>query len=252
MKKKMIFAASLLLVMVMLSSCGAIVARLTGPIIEDYLMDQNDGPIKVIDKAMDGLLENMVAGSLATASIEDYDWKLKEGSTSISASVGDPPRSTSGIVSARNIKIEYDYTVIGDPTPNNEDLTEIEKPGSLTILIEEIKFNADTEKLVSITPAHTSNGDDAPVFEDLEFQSDPLKISASVGNIDDGNPKASLAVGLNNPISLEIENESVDYESNNSITSQQFGVLAGVNRAVLSDPGNEETGISFKLFLFNP
>lgn len=242
MKKKIALLSVVLVVAISLAACNPL-KMVTGRVLEDYLENPNDGPQKSIDVAMDGILEDIAINEYTTAGIEDYTWRREN--TSIRANVGDPPGGISGILTAKDIVLTYEYTLVGEPL--NDDLDKIEKSGTLRFDIDKLRYDESRDALVELTPDFAESGDDSPEMANLEVTTDPVSISASINNILDNNPK-TVAYIAGDTYPMNIIDNKASLELNNSISSDGIGAILSFNRSVLADPNNSETGFSAGIF----
>jgi len=245
-KKKLSFLAIIMVVVLLFSGCSAITKMVTGKIMVDYLEDTEDAnaPKQVIDSAINDVLSQYLIDSnkqIKTTSISDYSWSISE--SSIKAIVDNPPGDTSGIVQAEGIELIYSYTITGEPV--NSELEEINKNGALKFNISSMRYNADSDKLVSMTTAYANPDNDSPIISNLTKS--PY-ISADIANITNKNPRA--VVFINYSYLADINNGKLLLEKDFNLSSNDIAAIIAINRAVLGNPDVKHTGISSTLFSF--
>lgn len=254
-KKIIILILGFALLSTAATGCDWVVESITGPIIESQLEDPQSGPIQEIDQAMDTMLaelndaEVQLLNQTLDYDIEDYEWEREE--SDISASVNNPPADTSGRVTAGDVNLDYAFTVRGKA--QNEDADDIVKEDTLNIFIERIDFDADSEEILDVTDSFATTGAEAPELSELEYDADPLKVEASVENVTGQNPRAMTVAGnIEIPTDIDVENNWVEASSNQSVTSDDFGILAVLNTAVLLNNNTDETGLAVYSFYLQP
>jgi len=242
MKKKIVFGLSLVMVVVLLAGCDALVKRFTGPIMEDYL-ESNDGPQRQIDAAVDDILAD-ISADITAQNIEDYDWSRTD--SSITASVDDPPGSISGRLRARGVSLIYNYDILGEAKGDGEN---IEKSGSLELIIDTIVYDEDQDEIVELTTSYVHSDDEAPRFSNVSYELDPFRIEGEITRIANRNPKVAVSYAGRSE-QIGIDGSNVFFEDDSfKLSNTDFGIVAGVNRAILADAESENTGIGFALFL---
>ena len=252
MKKKLVLLLSLALMVALLTGCDFLVQRVTGPILEGELEDPS-GPIRELDSAMDELLDELnediadqVVQQEVDNDIEDYEWKRTD--SNISASVDDPPGSVSGRVTARGVKLDYNFTIIGEAQEEGQE--DIVKEDTLSIIIDQIDFDLDQEEIVSVSDSLATTSGEAPDLSNLSYEADPVLVTADVDNITDKSPRAMIVVDNRRlDTDLDIDNNKVEASSDDSV-ADVFGTVAVINRTVLLDEDYSGTGIAFYLFYF--
>ena len=226
----------------MLAGCDAIVKRFTGPIMEDYL-ESSDGPQRQVDAAVDDILTD-ISTDITAQNIEDYEWSRTE--SSVTASVDDPPGSISGRLRARGVSLIYNYEILGEAKGDGED---IEKSGSLELIIDTIVYDEDQDEIVEMTTSYVHSDDEAPRFSNVFYELDPFKIEGEISGVEDRNPKVAVSYAGRSE-QIAIDGSNVVFEDDSfELSYIDFGIVAGVNRAVLADVESDNTGIGFALFL---
>ncbi len=252
MKKKTALILVLVLMLTVFTACDRIVERFTGPIIESQLEDPESGPQQEIDRAMEVLLEEVSELQALNYNPENYNWNLED--SELSASIGNPPADTSGEVTAGDIILKYEFTIAGEPHEEQEESENIMKSDTLIIEIDRIDFDADEEVILSMSPGEISTeGEDTPELSNLDYQYDPFWIGADVENIVDWDPKAAAVVDEQDyPVNLNVDNNTIEVDTELSLTGDNFGILAVVNRVVLLEREKDETGIAGYILYLQP
>lgn len=245
MKNKKIILISIIILTLSftLSGCSTISELKTETIVANYLKSE-DGPEKVIAQSFDKLLEEFSKND----SLKDYNWSYSLDFDKVNIVDAKADADGSGVLTAENIILVYDYQLSGEPKDNA--LNSISRGGSLTFNINKLKYDDNKEELLNITSTQAERPSESPKIYDLSSDnSDGFTLTAKTENINTDSALGVISLGSRNFSAssnrvLDITTNQLALNTELTLAESDFASLLLINYDELKDNNSEQTGLA--------
>jgi len=230
-----------------LTGCSTIGEFKTETIVANYL-ESEEGPESVVKQSFNKLLEEFSNNE----SLNDYEWSYSINFENVNIVDAEADADGSGILTAKNIVLVYNYQISGKPNVNN--LVSIQKEGKLSYNIGSLRYDNNKEQLLKISPTQAEAPSQSPVISEVSADnSNGFSLNARIENYSADSSLGVISLGnrnfsaSSNKVLKISTDKQISLNTDLTLAETDFASILVINYQELLNKNSEQTGLAAAL-----